>query len=197
LPTRDAFLPILAVLLRAREEGASVSALFDQLPRRFSRAALLKNFSRATSRRIVARFTPPDEQINSVSFQSGTVSACAAGGQEISLPPAKSAILSAIRDALEQFFTPELGFGSVIRLNYTDGVRAYFANDDVAHVRPSGNADELRIYAVANTQARADAIAKAGVAEPDGILRQLERAVNEAPATAAGSTPARGGAAQP
>jgi len=58
-------------------------------------------------------------------------------------------------------------------------VRIYFANGDVAHVRPSGNADELRIYAVADTQARADAIAKAGVAEPDGILRRLERAVSK------------------
>jgi phosphomannomutase len=53
----------------------------------------------------------------------------------------------------------------------------YFENGDVAHVRPSGNADELRIYAVADTQERADAIARAGTAEPDGILRRIERAV--------------------
>src|SRR5512138_394975 len=50
-------------------------------------------------------------------------------------------------------------------------------NGEVAHVRPSGNADELGIYAVADTQARADEITKLGVAEPDGILRQLERAL--------------------
>ena len=42
---------------------------------------------------------------------------------------------------------------------------------------PPGNADELRIYAVADTQARADAITAMGVAEPDGILRTMERAV--------------------
>ena len=47
----------------------------------------------------------------------------------------------------------------------------------MAHVRPSGNADELRIYAVADAQARADAITAAGVAEPDGILRRMEKAV--------------------
>jgi phosphomannomutase len=47
----------------------------------------------------------------------------------------------------------------------------------VAHVRPSGNADELRIYAVADDQARADAIARAAVAEPDGILRRMEKMV--------------------
>jgi phosphomannomutase len=48
----------------------------------------------------------------------------------------------------------------------------------VAHVRPSGNADELRIYAVADTQNRADAIAAMGVAEPAGILRMMEKAVD-------------------
>jgi phosphomannomutase len=70
-----------------------------------------------------------------------------------------------------------LGFARIARLNYTDGVRIYFSNGDVAHVRPSGNADELRIYAVADTQPRADAITATGIAEPDGILRRLEKAV--------------------
>jgi phosphomannomutase len=85
--------------------------------------------------------------------------------------------LWAIKDGLEEFFTPALGFGLINRLNYADGVRIYFTNGDVAHVRPSGNADELRIYAVADTQSRADAITASGVAEPDGIIRKLERAL--------------------
>jgi phosphomannomutase len=45
-------------------------------------------------------------------------------------------------------------------------------------VRPSGNADELRIYAVADSQNRADAITAMGVEEPTGILRQMEKAVD-------------------
>ena len=44
----------------------------------------------------------------------------------------------------------------------TDGIRVLFDNGDVAHVRPSGNADELRIYSVADTQIRADEIAGDG-----------------------------------
>jgi len=52
-----------------------------------------------------------------------------------------------------------------------------FTNGDVAHVRPSGNADELRIYAVADTQDRADEIAAMGIEEPAGILRRMEKAV--------------------
>ena len=81
------------------------------------------------------------------------------------------------RQRLAPFFPPEKGFGGISRVDSTDGVRILFDNGDVAHVRPSGNADELRVYAVADTQARADAIAAMGVAEPDGILRRLQRAV--------------------
>ena len=88
------------------------------------------------------------------------------------------ALLKIQRGDCEIFQQPRLGFGTVEKVDYTDGVRIYFSNGDVAHVRPSGNADELRIYAVADTQARADAIAQAGVTEPDGILRRLEAAVS-------------------
>ena len=62
-----------------------------------------------------------------------------------------------------------------MRINVLDGVRVYFHDGDVAHVRPSGNAPQLRIYANADSQARADEIVKLAVCEPDGILRQLER----------------------
>jgi phosphomannomutase len=68
-----------------------------------------------------------------------------------------------------------MGFGTITHVDYTDGIRILFDNGDVAHVRPSGNADELRIYAVADSQKRADAIAAMGVAEPDGILRSMEK----------------------
>ncbi len=82
-----------------------------------------------------------------------------------------------IRADLARFFSPERGFGEIVHLNYTDGVRITFSNGDVAHLRPSGNADELRIYAVADTPARASEIVAMGIAEPDGILRSLERFV--------------------
>jgi phosphomannomutase len=56
-------------------------------------------------------------------------------------------------------------------------VRSYFNNGDVAHIRPSGNAPQLRIYANSDSQARADEIVELAVREPDGILRRLEQAV--------------------
>ena len=147
------------MLFCAAEKGKSVSALFDELPKRFSRAALLKNFPRAVSEKIVRRLSPADATVREIVFARAT-------------DPAQLQI----RAAVAKFFTPELGFGAVEKMDYTDGVRIYFSNGDVAHVRPSGNADELRIYAVADTQARADAITQLGVAEPSGILRKLEAA---------------------
>jgi phosphomannomutase len=149
LLTRDAGLPILGVLFAAQQDGLSLVDLFARLPKRFSRAALLKQFPRAIALKIVDRFSPSN------------------GDAE------------AIRKDLAQFFTPALGFAAVTHVDYTDGVRVLFANGEVAHVRPSGNADELRIYAVADTQSRADEITAMGVAEPAGILRKMEKAVDD------------------
>ncbi len=78
---------------------------------------------------------------------------------------------------LENYFSPNMGFDSIERLNVLDGVRIYFHNGDVAHIRPSGNAPQLRIYANSDSQQRADEIVGLAVREPDGILRQLQRAL--------------------
>ena len=77
---------------------------------------------------------------------------------------------------LARFFTPTLGFDDIVGINVLDGGRVYFHDGNVAHVRPSGNAPQLRIYANSDSQARADEIVELGLREPDGILRQLERA---------------------
>jgi phosphomannomutase len=173
LPTRDAVLPILGVLSESCAQNAAVSDLFDRLPRRFSRAALLKNFPRPASERILARFSPGNPAIKDVIFDQPDVVACDQNGQETTLPEAFSAFMQSIRRLAMQFFTEDLGFARILRINYIDGVRFYYSNGDVAHIRPSGNADELRIYAVADSQARADTIVRCAVAEPAGILRRL------------------------
>ena len=126
--------------MAARGKGVTLSALFDALPRRFSRASLLKDFPRATSLRILERF---------------------AGADAAAL--------------LAPFFPAAAGFGGIARIDRTDGLRIHFANGDIAHIRPSGNADELRLYAVADTPARADEIVRLGVDGPDSILRKMEK----------------------
>lgn len=152
LPTRDAFLPILAILAAAAREGVAPAALFDRLPQRYGRSALLREFPREKALRILERLTPQ-----------------ATDGSDV----------PGVMARLKLFFRDEDGFGAVEKLDTTDGLRIWFSNGDIAHLRPSGNADEFRIYAVADTQERADAIAALGVREPDGILRRMEKELDE------------------
>ena len=79
--------------------------------------------------------------------------------------------------ALGRFFASEHGFGSVEKIDALDGVRIFFASGEIAHLRPSGNAPQLRIYSVADSQARADEIVGLAIAEPDGIFRVIEKSL--------------------
>ena len=167
LPTRDALLPIFCTLFSAQEKHLSVTDLFAQLPKRFSRAALIRNFPKPVSSEMIKLFSPSDSSIKDISF--GTTNET---GRSHPSPEALE-----IRESLSRFLTPNDGFNSIQALNYIDGVRVIFENGEVFHMRPSGNADELRVYAVADTQERSDQIADLAIAEPDGILRQMERAV--------------------
>lgn len=78
------------------------------------------------------------------------------------------------RAKLARYFTKEEGFGQPTAISSLDGVRIFFDNGDIAHLRPSGNAPQLRIYSVAATAKRAQEIVRAAIAEPDGIFRRLE-----------------------
>jgi phosphomannomutase len=46
-----------------------------------------------------------------------------------------------------------------VQLDNTDGVRMTLQNGDVVHLRPSGNAPELRCYAETDTEEKAVALA--------------------------------------
>ncbi|MCA9349800.1 phosphomannomutase [Candidatus Saccharibacteria bacterium] len=78
---------------------------------------------------------------------------------------------------IEQIFSQEHGFGKYQSIDLTDGVRILFDNGEIAHIRPSGNAPQLRIYSNATSQARANQIVELGIKEPDGLLRQLEQEI--------------------
>lgn len=178
LPTRDAILPLLGALFAAHKRQTTLPELFATLPQRFSCAALIRNFPRQTSMKIIQRFSPPEAGMQAALYGDPhhiTVRDANHTTLEVTKPQAQQ--LEQIRAELQTVFSPGFGFTAITRLIYTDGVRILFANGDVAHFRPSGNADELRIYAVADKQERADAIARQGVAEPDGLLRHLEHTV--------------------
>ena len=55
--------------------------------------------------------------------------------------------------------------GEPIETNQTDGLRITFANGEIIHLRPSGNAPELRCYAEADSQQRAATLAGACLAK--------------------------------
>lgn len=77
-------------------------------------------------------------------------------------------------DIIAENFTPELGFDEYSTTDTTDGVRLSFANGDVIHIRPSGNAPQLRVYSIANSQERANVIVQSAIKE-DGLLVKLQR----------------------
>ncbi len=176
LPTRDAMLPILAVLCASLGRGMSLSALFGRLPRRFGRSALLRDFPRGMARAMVARLTPREDAIEEARFEGERAAAKLTGGgsRSVSRTEALGKELFDIRELIHFYFPAKDGFSRVSWINWLDGVRIGFDNGEVAHVRPSGNAPELRLYANADTRGRADAIAAFGSAE-GGALRAMER----------------------
>lgn len=180
LPTRDSTLPILANLFAAAERRIGLAALWSRLPARFGRAGLIDNVPVAVSQAILAHLIPPGDTIE-VEFDGAARVIDRSHPDAMPTPLVEPVITDwqQRKATLARFFTPGLGFGDIVRINVLDGVRVYFRNGDVAHVRPSGNAPQMRIYANSDSQARADQIVELGVHEPDGILRHLERAFTQ------------------
>ncbi len=114
LPTRDAFIVIVALLAACKEQGMSLEDLASQLPARFTASSRLEDFSPSKSATHLGQ-----------------------------LAEDPSALAKAL--ALE----------GRIDIDTTDGTRLCFGQDEVVHLRASGNAPELRCYAEAATQSRA------------------------------------------
>ena len=180
LPTRDATLPIVANLFAAAEQRRGLAALWDRLPARNGRAGLLDNVAVAVSQAILSHLVPTGDVIEAGFDGTGRVFD-RSRPDAVPRPLEEPAVTEwqECKATLTRFFTPALGFDDIVRINVLDGVRVYFRNGDIAHIRPSGNAPQLRIYANSDSQARADQIVELGLREPDGILRQLERALTQ------------------
>ena len=121
LPTRDAMIVILSLLLLSVEKNKTIRELVAELPERHTFSNRLENF-------------PPDKStviLNDIS---------ALGKQEKI-------------NKVESIFGQH--FGSVVMIDHTDGLRITFENDEIIHLRPSGNAPELRCYAEASSETRA------------------------------------------
>jgi phosphomannomutase len=121
LPTRDALIVAIAVLLAAKERGLPLSRLTAELPQRFTYSDRIKGFPTELSRTRLAALSSGD------------------------FPRDKSAV--------EKIFGAQLG--EVTDLDVTDGLRITFVGGEIAHLRPSGNAPELRAYTEAGSPERA------------------------------------------
>jgi len=171
LPTRDAILPIVSVLTSAKAHGLSLQALFRRLPPRYVQTGLLKDYPNSRSRAILVHFSPTGSSLNEYEFQEGKM-----GYLDVLSIPEELRVVEAIHRELSSLFSPARGFAEIVKINYTDGLRIYFANRNVVHIRPSGNADELRIYALSDAQAHADQLIEE-VVKRDGVLYAIEKVI--------------------
>ncbi|WP_224416333.1 phosphomannomutase [Modicisalibacter tunisiensis] len=118
LPTRDALLPALTLMVAAARRGQPLSALVAGLPGRYTASDRLKAFPTARSRALLAEWREDS-----------------------------SAMQRALD--LEQ---------AVVDVNTLDGLRATLEGGDILHLRPSGNAPELRCYAESSSAAGAEVL---------------------------------------
>ncbi|MEK7706107.1 MAG: hypothetical protein AAB426_14195, partial [Myxococcota bacterium] len=183
LPTRDAMLPILAVLISAARERVRISELFSRLPQRSTRAGLIDDVAPPTSGRILAHFHPRTCAPLEVRFRAEHIEVQLTGDESVTVEPSdpRWAEITYCRKGLERYF-PTADYGAIDAINYVDGTRVFFAQGDICHLRASGNAPQFRLYTVADSQARADGIIAAAIGEPGGILRRMQREL--APAAA-------------
>lgn len=139
LPTRDAVIVMLGILLTAKRRGQKVSQLVAELPAGFTASDRLQNFTSENSRAILGQFSTQDEAVD--------------------------------RANLEKVFGSLSG--TVSLLDRTDGLRVTFANEEVIHLRPSGNAPEFRCYTEAASNERAVALNRSVL----DLLKQLAAAI--------------------
>ncbi len=161
LPTRDAVLPLISALIFAVNEGKSVSELIaEKLPARYTHADVVddhtpgcETYTSAMGKDIIESFSPENEDIKELDFAGKHVNVKGDDSKN-----QENEKLLSIRSRLELYFNKEIGFAEIVAINFIDGIRIAFANGDVAHLRPSGNAPEFRMYATGNTQKRANHI---------------------------------------
>jgi len=119
LPTRDAAIVPLSILMLTIKDNTTVSGLLANLPQRFTSSDRLKDFPTHRSQQILANMVVNDDASNLAN--------------------------------ITELFT---NMGKAISLDQTDGLRITFDNGEIVHLRPSGNAPELRCYNEADTEQR-------------------------------------------
>ncbi|MBT1445090.1 phosphomannomutase [Shewanella sp. JM162201] len=134
LPTRDALLPALAVLVRARTENRPLSQLLASLPGRFTASDRLQDVCAATAKPWLDH------------WQQDIASFC-------------------------RSFAPGQ---KVIETSRIDGLRMGLNSGDVIHIRPSGNAPELRCYVESGSETAATALLQHALQTLNNAVRSAQ-----------------------
>lgn len=109
LPTRDAVLPAIMLLMAAQNK--LISTLVKELPQRFTHSDRIKNFATEKSQALITKGkAEPQELLKLIGIDNVVVD----------------------------------------NVDTTDGLRLTLTNNKIIHLRPSGNAPELRCYAEAD-----------------------------------------------
>jgi len=119
LPTRDAMMVIISVIMLAKQQGMTISQLNNSMPAIYTSSDRIKNFATEKSQQLLASLLP-----NNILDKT---------------------IVAALFPFMDD----------VLNTDITDGLRLMFAQDEIIHLRPSGNAPELRCYTEAKTESRA------------------------------------------
>ncbi len=120
LPTRDAAIVPIAILLLAQQENKTVSQLLQTLPQRYTYSDRLKGFATEKSQQLIKSLVSNSTEIN----------------------------LRNIKTLLPTLADP-------VTIDTTDGVRITLDTEDIVHLRPSGNAPELRCYCESSSMSKA------------------------------------------
>ena len=132
LPTRDALLPVIALMAATIQSKQSLSQLVGNLPQRYTASNRIQNFDTEKSKQLIQAWSIAPQQ------------------------------------ALKQ-----LGLESkkIINQDQTDGLRWTFNDQTIVHLRPSGNAPELRCY----TEAESEQVANVILSQVLTVLNNLNQ----------------------
>ena len=136
LPTRDAVIVPLAIILLADQEQLTISQLLMTLPQRYTYSDRIKDFSTLLSQQIISKLTEGDVETQKMTVQS--------------------------------YFNE---VGEPKSIDTTDGLRITFKSNDIVHLRPSGNAPELRCYTESDSRKRAEELNVAAI----NVLRNFSK----------------------
>ncbi len=179
LPTRDAVLPILTVLADVRTSGKALFEMVDALPSRISRAGLLDDIDPSRSRVLMSWLRPTDDSVRAVRTEGIRWYGTANDGTPADLPGETVSALDLAVESLNARLARPLGLASVQALDMLDGVRVRFGDGDVVHLRPSGNAPQLRVYITSDSEARATELLTRSLADDGPVMRLLQDAEHD------------------